>query len=325
MHVVAGDRGIDVVAWLGHWRGVRKRSGRACQHQYRPRPTLPHLAGRTSHLLPRFSQDQRVQQTFQERGWLTAWTELDPKSGFRYEIVEEGGSEYIRRRVLRKLLEGERDAVASGQPGKAALTMDNYRFGVVEDDGTVMRLSVMPKRSDGLLVNGTITAASHNGDLLSIEGRLAKNPSWWTSRVDVTRRYDRINGIRVPVEVVSTAHIKIAGAAEMRMTYEYQTINGQVVATAVTSTRTYEPSPFGSELGDGSARVPVVSPIETESPVALSKRYHTARYPPCGSLATPAATAAFTNVNSPSSPRSLNPATTSRSRRTTATRFSGTK
>ena len=174
---------------------------------------------------------------FKKHGWLRAWTELDREHGFRYEIVDEGGSEYIRRRVLRKLLEGERDAVTSGQPEKAALTTNNYRFGVVADDGTVMRLSIVPLRSDGLLLDGTVTAMSHTGDLLSIEGRLAKNPSFWTSRVDVTRRYGRIGGIRVPLEVVSTAHVKIAGASELQMTYDYESINGRVIAALATMPR----------------------------------------------------------------------------------------
>lgn len=164
---------------------------------------------------------------FKKDGWLTVWTELDPRHGFRYTIAEEGGSEYIRKRVLRRLLEGEREAVRAGEPEKAALTTANYRFGVEDDDGTVMRLKIVPLRADGLLVSGTVTAASDSGDLLSIEGRLAKNPSFWVNRVDVKRRYGRIGGIRVPLEVVSTAYVKIAGTSELTMTYRYESINGQ--------------------------------------------------------------------------------------------------
>jgi hypothetical protein len=169
---------------------------------------------------------------FKKEGWITAWTELDPQHGFRYEIAGEGGSEYIRRKVLHKLLDGERDAVASGQPARVALSPLNYRFGVVGDDGGVMRLSIVPLRPDVLLVKGTITAESSTGDLLSVEGRLSKNPSFWTSRVDISRRYGRVAGIRVPIEVVSTAHVKIAGASTLVMTYEYESINGRAVKAA---------------------------------------------------------------------------------------------
>jgi hypothetical protein len=166
---------------------------------------------------------------FKKEGWLTAWTELDPQGGFRYEIVSEGGSDYIRRKVLHKMLDGERDAIASGQPGRVALSLANYRFSVMSDDGQVAKLQIVPLRADTLLVNGTVTIEAGTGDLLSVEGRLAKNPSFWTNRVEVSRRYGRVAGVRVPLKVDSTASVKFAGTSEFSMTYEYASINGSAV------------------------------------------------------------------------------------------------
>lgn len=166
---------------------------------------------------------------FKKEGWMTAWTELDPQGGFGYEIVGEGGSDYIRRKVLRKMLDGERDAIASGQPARVALSLANYRFSVMSDDGQIAKLQIVPLRADTLLVNGTVTTEANTGDLLSVEGRLAKNPSFWTTRVDVSRRYGRIAGVRVPLRVESTASVKIAGASEFSMVYEYASINGEPV------------------------------------------------------------------------------------------------
>jgi hypothetical protein len=174
---------------------------------------------------------------FKKEGWLTAWTELDPQGGFRYEIVAEGGSDYIRRKVLLKMLDGERDAIASGQPGRVALSPANYRFQVVSDDGEIAKLQIVPLRADTLLVNGTLTIEAGTGDLLSVEGRLAKSPSFWTNRVDVSRRYGRVAGIRVPLQVESTANVKFAGTSEFSMTYEYASINGSDVSSMTTSRR----------------------------------------------------------------------------------------
>jgi hypothetical protein len=165
---------------------------------------------------------------------LTAWTELDPQGGFRYEIVSEGGSDYIRRKVLHKMLDGERDAIASGQPGRVALSLANYRFSVMSDDGQVAKLQIVPLRADTLLVNGTVTIEAGTGDLLSVEGRLAKNPSFWTNRVEVSRRYGRVAGVRVPLKVDSTASVKFAGTSEFSMTYEYASINGSAVGEPLT-------------------------------------------------------------------------------------------
>ena len=65
-----------------------------------------------------------------------------------------------------------------------------------------------------------------DADLLRVEGRLAKNPSFWTTRVDVVRRYDRVGGIRVPVRLDTTAQIRVAGASTMSVVYDYQMVNG---------------------------------------------------------------------------------------------------
>src|SRR5258705_9678780 len=64
---------------------------------------------------------------FEKSAWMDVWTEAD-SSGFRYQIVAEEGSDYIRSRVLRATLETERKMWASGAPDKAGLTPANYTF-----------------------------------------------------------------------------------------------------------------------------------------------------------------------------------------------------
>lgn len=169
-------------------------------------------------------------ERFGVTGWMNVWTEADRSGGFRYEIVSEGGSGYICRRVLRAALEGEQKIWASGDPERAALTEDNYVF---EERGAaapgVALLAVKPKRKDILLVDGSVFVDAEDGDLLRIEGRLSRTPSFWTRRVEVVRRYQRISGIRVPVAFESVANVLIAGRSTFQMSYDYETINGQQV------------------------------------------------------------------------------------------------
>ena len=88
-----------------------------------------------------------------------------------------------------------------------------------------------PGRKDLLLVNGSIFVDPASADLMRVEGRLSKTPSFWTRRVEVIRRYQRINGIRVPIAIESVAQVLIAGRSTFQMTYEYETINGERVGT----------------------------------------------------------------------------------------------
>ena len=167
---------------------------------------------------------------FGASAWMDAWTEADPLNGFRWKVAAEGGSGYIRSRVFRAALATEQKMWASGDPERAALTTDNYVF---EDRGTAADglawLALMPRRNDVLLVTGSVFVNRDDGDMMRVEGRLSKTPSFWTRRVDVVRRYERIGGVRVPVAIDSIAQVLVAGRSTFHMVYEYETINGQVV------------------------------------------------------------------------------------------------
>ena len=171
---------------------------------------------------------------FNKAAWLEAWTEVD-SAGFRYDIVSEGGSTYIGNRVLRAALDREKALWNRSLASRSNLTTANYEFiGAGLDASGLMRVTVKPKRQDELLINGVIILAPDSGDLLRVEGQLARSPSFWTSRIEVVRTYDRIGGVRVPVHTESVAQVKMAGASSFTMTYEYETINGQFVGSAVT-------------------------------------------------------------------------------------------
>ncbi len=167
---------------------------------------------------------------FHQSAWMLAWTEYDHVNGFRYQVVDEGGSSYIRTRVLRAALEGEQKIWANREPQKASFTHENYEFdaGAAASDG-LASVAVKPRRKDVLLVEGAIFVQPTDGELARIEGKLSKAPSFWTRRVDVVRRYERKGGVRVPMSIESVAHVLIAGRSTFKMTYEYQTINGQHV------------------------------------------------------------------------------------------------
>jgi hypothetical protein len=166
---------------------------------------------------------------FDSTAWMDVWTEADA-SGFRYQIVAEEGSDYIRTRVFRETLKSECAFWASGAPDRAGFTSENYVF---EDHGSrpdgLAWLTFKPRRKDVLLVDGSIFLDPHDGDLVRLEGRLSKSPSFWARHIDVVRHYRRIAGVRMPVGLESVASVMIAGTSTFRMTYEYESINGQRV------------------------------------------------------------------------------------------------
>jgi hypothetical protein len=191
---------------------------------------------RSDEPIPRYRALRRLEarnDRFNLHGWLEASTELTPEGQFRYEVVREGGSDYIIKKVLRPLLDNEEKLFATGDASRAAVTPQNYDLrGSEAAEPGLVKLLVKPKRSDVSLIEGAVFVTEDEADLVRVEGRLAKNPSFWTKRVDVVRRYDRIDGARVPVRLDSVAQIRFAGTATLSMTWDYQTINGRPVTVA---------------------------------------------------------------------------------------------
>jgi hypothetical protein len=168
-------------------------------------------------------------EKYDKSAWMDVWTEADA-TGFRYAIVAEDGSDYIRTKVFRATLETERKMWDAGDADKAGLTPDNYVF---EDRGSqadgLSSLTVKPRRSDVMLVDGSIFLNPEDGELVRMEGRLSKPPSFWTRHVEIVRWYRRIAGFRVPTVLESVANVRVAGRSTFRMRYEYESINGQHV------------------------------------------------------------------------------------------------
>lgn len=164
-----------------------------------------------------------------QEAWMDAFTTL--RNGhFEYTIVSERGSDTIRNKVLRTMLQREQELVNNGDADKADLTEENYDFKRPEtDDAGSTVVPIQARRKDVLLVNGQMVIDPASGDLVRVEGRLSKNPSFWTTLVNVVRRYARIGGVRVPVATDSTAKIRFAGTSQLEVRYEYESINGQAV------------------------------------------------------------------------------------------------
>ena len=173
---------------------------------------------------------------FNKHGWMDVRTEMSPEGHFSFEVLAEGGSSYIRKKVLLPILEGERDIVARGDATRAALSPNNYRFAAEEPSGPgLVRLTVKPLREEMTLIDGALIVTETDAELIRVEGRLAGNPSFWTRRVDIIRRYGRVAGVRAPLGVESVAQVRIAGRSEMTMTYQYEMVNGQVVDSSAGS------------------------------------------------------------------------------------------
>ena len=173
-----------------------------------------------------------------KRGWMEVWTTYSPDSGLKYEVVKEGGSDYVRRKILLDLLDDEQQLIAHGQPLRASVEARNYRFedGGATPDG-LQRISLQAARKSDGIINGTLFLHPEGGYVTRMEGRLVKNPSFWLRDVDVTWKFARIGRHVMPVEVSSTGRVRMFGRSNFKMVYEYVSIDGQPTGAAVLAAR----------------------------------------------------------------------------------------
>jgi hypothetical protein len=169
------------------------------------------------------------------QGWMTVETALAPSGAFSWQVLEEGGSERTREKVLTELLKSEATSFRGDARYAAALTRDNYVFTRIPSmrAGNVA-LRLTPRRSDPRLIDGVLTVSADGYPIL-LEGKLAKSPSFWVRSVSVVKHYDRFDGISLPTSVESLADVKMVGRSSLMMTYRYSAVNGRTVSHTVAS------------------------------------------------------------------------------------------
>ena len=161
-----------------------------------------------------------------EYGWMDVMTEFTPERGLTYTVVAEGGSLRIRTRALRNVLDREVEASRSADARAAAFSTENYRYQLGGVLPNAVQIGLMPRREDPRLINGLATMDQRTAALSYVEGDLAKNPSFWVRDVRIAKRYSKIGEVTLPIDMRSTARVRMFGPADMHMTITYLSIDG---------------------------------------------------------------------------------------------------
>jgi hypothetical protein len=176
--------------------------------------------------------------TGKHRGWMDVETAVSPSGAFKWNVLDEGGSERTREKVLRAVLAEETEAWRAGVRDDAALSLANYEFVAI----SATRLELKPRRADSKLITGVLTV-NGEGQPVLLEGRLAKSPSFWVRSVTIVKRYARFGSVSLPVEIESLADVKIFGKSSFSMRYTYSAVNGRSVGHTASAAPAFGPSP----------------------------------------------------------------------------------
>ncbi len=155
-----------------------------------------------------------------------------------FAVVSENGSNVIRTRVLRKMIEAE--AEASQQDGREQnrIVPNNYDFRLAGSEITDGRLAyvleIVPKTQNRFLIRGRIWVDAEDYAITRIEGTPAKNPSFWTRSIRIVHRYGKTGPFWLPVLNQSRADVRIFGSTEVTIEYFGYLLNGAVSSSGQT-------------------------------------------------------------------------------------------
>jgi outer membrane lipoprotein-sorting protein len=144
-----------------------------------------------------------------------------------FTIVSESGSDTVRSRVFRKLLEAEQESMREENQQRSAITPQNYTFQLTDyqkiGGNEFYVLEAQPLTKNKFLFRGRIWVDAKDYAIAQVEGEPAVNPSWWTVKTDFTRSYQKIGGFWLPESNESETKVRILGRAVLTIKYgEYQ-------------------------------------------------------------------------------------------------------
>jgi outer membrane lipoprotein-sorting protein len=147
-----------------------------------------------------------------------------------FTIQSATGSTIIIDKVFKKLLEAEKEALATEVQKRTALNGDNYDFTLVGREstplGSMYVLIVEPKTKDKFLYRGRIWVDAEDFAVVRLEAEPAKNPSFWTKSNEVEQVYVKVNNFWLPSHNHSVTTIRLGGRAELTIQYNNYQITG---------------------------------------------------------------------------------------------------
>jgi hypothetical protein len=137
----------------------------------------------------------------------------------QFTILSEEGSHGIRKHVFYKMLREETEASRRNTRNTTRITPTNYGFQLTGDDVIDGRrayvLQVTPREDNKYLIDGRIWVDATDYSIVRIEGRPARNPSFWTRSVHFVHTYQRVGPFWLAASTHSVSEIRIFGTGEL--------------------------------------------------------------------------------------------------------------
>jgi hypothetical protein len=154
---------------------------------------------------------------------------VDSDGSKNFAILDESGSGAVRKHVFRRILEEESVASNPKLRGQSQISPENYWFespGVeMVNDRRAWVIDLKPRKESKYLIAGRIWVDAEDYALVRVEGKPARNPSFWTRSVHLVHEYERDGPFWFPAFDRSQTDARIFGRADLSIEYFGYAVN----------------------------------------------------------------------------------------------------
>jgi hypothetical protein len=144
-------------------------------------------------------------------------------NGKHFEVLSEDGWKSANKHVLHPMVETESDNSRPQRRAKSRITSENYSFRMIEtglfEGRMAYVIEAIPRREDKALFRGRIWVDTEDYALLRVEGEPAKNPSFWTRKVNFVQQYYKSGDFWFPLSTTSVTNARIFGTTDVTIRY----------------------------------------------------------------------------------------------------------
>ena len=146
-----------------------------------------------------------------------------------FRTISEEGSGLVRSLVLKRLIESESETSSGTAHRDSSIRPANYQFRPIgeQDVGPYHCLvaEATPRRKDKYLFEGRVWIDVQDYAIVRIAGHPAKSLSFWITRADFVREYQKLDNFWVPAKDETSVHVRLYGNKILTIDHNNYVIN----------------------------------------------------------------------------------------------------
>lgn len=154
---------------------------------------------------------------------MTVKTAYRAESGKTYQILSESGSAFLRKELLERMLDDERDVTQPATRARALIDSSNYTM-TMKDQSTIdgrpcVEMQITPRHSATYLFKGSIWVDSRDGAIVRLEGITSKPASIIAGPTRVSRQYTMLDGYPIATHAAANTSVMLLGQVRIAIDY----------------------------------------------------------------------------------------------------------